>query len=74
MKERYIQMRNKQIIDWQFIYDYSVSKGYSNGVEVFNQAANYLNMVMVTILDYLDHEYELTMLFDKQGKFIKVIS
>ena len=49
MKERYIQMRNQHVIDWQFIYDYSVSKGYSGGVEMFNQAANYLNMVMVHI-------------------------
>lgn len=74
MKERYIQMRNQQVIDWQFIYDYSVSKGYSDGVEVFNQAANYLNMVMVNILDHLDHEYELTILYNKQGSFIKVIT
>jgi len=74
MKERYIQMRNQQVIDWQFIYDYSVSKGYSDVVEVFNQAANYLNIVMVNILDHLDHEYELTILYNKQGNFIKVIT
>jgi hypothetical protein len=73
MKERYIQMRNQQVIDWQFIYDYSVYKGYNDGVEVFNQAAHYLNMVMVNILDHLDHEYELTILYNKQGNFIKVI-
>jgi hypothetical protein len=74
MKERYIQMRNQHIIDWQFIYDYSVSKGYSGGVQMFNQAAHYLNMVMVHILEQLDHEYELTILYDKQGNFIKIVT
>lgn len=74
MKERYIKMRNQHVIDWQFIYDYSVSKGYSGGVEIFNQAANYLNMVMVHILEQLDREYELTSLYDKQGNFIKIVT
>ena len=74
MKERYIKMRNEKIIDWQFIYDYSISKGYKGNVETFNQAANYLNMFMVGILDSIDKEYELTTLYDKQGIFIKVIT
>jgi hypothetical protein len=36
MKNRYIQMRNQKIIDWNFLYDYVVSKGFNLGVEAFN--------------------------------------
>lgn len=74
MKERYIRMRNEKVVDWQFIYDYTVSKGFTLGVEKFNTGANYLMMAMVQILDQLDHEYELTILYDNQGNFIKVIT
>ena len=74
MKERYIRMRNEKVIDWQFIYDYVVSKGFTLGLEKFNVGANYLNMAMHEILEQLDHEYELTILYDKQGIFIKVIT
>lgn len=73
MKERYIRMRNERVVDWQFIYDYVVSKGFTLGVEKFNLGAQFLNMAMNDILDQLDHEYELTILYDKQGIFIKVV-
>ena len=74
MKQRYIQMRNEKVIDWQFIYDYCVSKGFTLGVEKFNIGANALMMAMSQILDQLDHEYELTILYDSQGNFIKVVT
>ena len=74
MKQRYIQMRNDRVIDWQFIYDYCVSKGFTLGVEKFNIGANALMMAIVQILDQLDHEYELTVLYDGQGNFIKVVT
>ena len=74
MKERYIQMRNSRVVDWQFIYDYCVSKGFTLGVQNFNIGANALMMAMSQILDQLDHEYELTLLQDINGNFIKVVS
>lgn len=74
MKERYIRMRNEKVIDWQFIYDYTVSKGFTLGVEKFNLGAQFLMAAMSQILDQLDHEYELTLLYDQQGNFIKVIT
>ena len=74
MKDRYIQMRNSRVVDWQFIYDYCVSKGFTLGVQNFNIGANALMMAMSQILDQLDHEYELTLLQDINGNFIKVIS
>ena len=74
MKERYILMRNQNVVDWQFIYDYALSKGFSLGLNAFHVGAQYLLMEMQRILDHLDHEYELTILTDKQGKFIKIIT
>lgn len=74
MRDRYIRMRNSGGIDWQFIYDYAVSKGYTDRVENFNIAANYLNMVMVNIIEQLDAEYEVVSLHGVDGKFIKIIT
>lgn len=74
MKERYIKMRNDNVVDWQFVYDYAVSKGFSLGLNAFHVGAQYLLIKIDSILDHLDHEYELTILTDKQGNFIKVIT
>lgn len=74
MKERYIEMRNSKILDWQFIYEYAISKGFTLGVQEFNVGAGYLNMDINFVLERLDREYELTLLFDKQGNFIKVVT
>jgi len=74
MRDRYIRMRNSGGIDWQFIYDYAVSKGYTDRVENFNIAANYLSMVMEQIIDQLDREYDVISLHGVDGKFIKIIT
>ena len=74
MRDRYIRMRNSGGIDWQIIYDYAVSKGYTDRVENFNIAANYLSMVMVNIIEQLDAEYEVVSLHGVDGKFIKIIT
>lgn len=74
MRDRYIRMRNSGGIDWQFIYDYAVYKGYTGGVGNFNIATNYLSMVMVNIIEQLDAEYEVVSLHGVDGKFIKIIT
>lgn len=74
MRDRYIRMRNSSGIDWQFIYDYAVSKGYTGGVQNFNIASNYLSMVMEQIIDQLDREYDIISLHGVDGKFIKIIT
>lgn len=74
MRDRYIIMRNSNTLDWQFIYDYAVSKGYTDKVENFNIAANYLKMVIVNIIEQLDAEYEVVSLHGVDGKFIKIIN
>jgi hypothetical protein len=73
MRERYIEMRNRRIFDWQFIYDYCVSKGFTLGVNNFNLGAQFISMEIENILSTLDKEYELNLLFDSNGGFIKVI-
>jgi hypothetical protein len=73
MRERYIEMRNRRIVDWQFIYDYCVSKGFTLGVNNFNLGAQWLMVEMKSILSILDREYELTLLYDKNNNFIRVI-
>jgi len=73
MRERYIEMRNRRIVDWQFIYDYCVSKGFTLGVNNFNLGAQWLIVEMESILSILDREYELTLLYDKNNNFIRVI-
>ncbi len=72
MKDRYIQMRNQRVLDMYFVYDYAVSKGFNLSFQDFQFGFTYMNIE--SLLDTLDHEFELTLLFDKQGRFIKVIN
>jgi len=67
-------MRNNRVVDWQFMYDYAVSKGFNLGVQSFNMGANMLLMEINNILISLDHEYDLTLLYDKDNNFIRVIT
>jgi len=74
MKERYIQMRNEGVLDRVFMYDYAVSKGFNLGEQAFSAGFLDLAMNVNSILDQLDVEYELTLLFNKNGQFIKIIT
>jgi hypothetical protein len=73
MRDRYIEMRNSGGIYWQFIYDYVVSKGFNLGVEKFNTGAHFLGMMMNQIIEQLDSEYEVTIIYDTKGQAIKVM-
>lgn len=64
-------MRNSRTIDGNFIFDHAVSKGFKYGVNEFNMGSIYLDVTK--LLEDLDKEYGLTILYDRQGKFIKVI-
>ena len=71
MKEEYIKMRNSGVVNWQLLYMYAIAKGMTLDPQMF---ANGIQFVDITqVIDQLDHEFELTVLYDKQGKFIKVI-
>ena len=65
-------MRDDKIIDVVFFYDYAVSKGFTLGFNEFNIGAQ--RLMVTDVLELLDSEYELTLLCDKQGNFIKVIT
>jgi hypothetical protein len=71
MKEEYIKMRNSGVVNWQLLYTYATDKGMTLDPQMF---ANGIQFVDITqVIDQLDHEFELTVLYDKQGKFIKVV-
>lgn len=72
MKDRYITMRNSNTLDLQFLYDFFLSKGGKLNPNEFGVGLNYLNAI--DLLEFLDKEFELTIITDKQGNFIKVIS
>ena len=74
LKERYIQMRNEGVLDRVFMYDYAVSKGFNLGEQAFSVGFLDLAMNVNSILDQLDVEYELTLLFNQNGQFIKIIT
>ena len=71
MKEEYIKMRNSGVVNWQLLYMYAIDKGMTLDPQMF---ANGIQFVDINeIIDQLDHEFELTVLYDKQGKFIRVV-
>ncbi len=71
MKEEYIKMRNSGVVNWQLLYTYATSKGMTLDPQMF---ANGIQFVDVNeVVDQLDHEFGLTVLYDKQNRFVKVI-
>jgi len=71
MKDKYVQMRNDKVMDLNFLYEYAISKGFTLSVQEFNLGAMYLDVQ--SILDKLDNEFELVILFDVNGNFVKVV-
>ena len=71
MKEDYIKMRDKKIIDTNFFYQYALLKGFKGTFAEFNAGAVYL--MVDHALDHLDQEFKLTTVHDKNGNFIKVV-
>lgn len=71
MKEDYIKMRNKKIVDINFFYQYALLKGFKGTLAEFNAGA--LHLMVDDALGLLDREYELTTVHDKHGNFIKVV-
>lgn len=72
MKEKYIQMRNDRVLDVDFLYEYFLNKGGSLQVDQFMQGFQFLDVDF--LLKKLDVEFELTILTDINGNFIKVIN
>lgn len=67
MKEEYIKMRNSGRYDINWFYKY-----YDKPIDIHNFTAVFKMGDLNLILEHLDKEFGLTILLDKQNKFIKV--
>lgn len=67
MKEEYIKMRNSGRYDINWFYKY-----YDKPIDIHNFTAVFQMGDLNLILEHLDKEFGLTILLDKQNKFIKV--
>jgi len=71
MKEQYIKMRNSNQLDVGLLYTIACDDGLKAPVDHFAMAMTFANVPQ--IIEYLDHKFELTLLFGKDGNFIKVV-
>lgn len=71
MKEQYVNMRNRNLIDLGVLYTYAVGKGFTLSIDEFAVGLRYSDIN--NIFRQLDQEFNLTLLHDKNDKFIKVI-
>jgi hypothetical protein len=70
MKEEYIKMRNSGQYDLGWFYRYYKENGGTTDINTFQVVFNLDNEVLNT----LDKKFELNVIQDKNGNFIKVVS
>lgn len=70
MKAKYIQMRNSQRYDLNWFYDYYNDNKPNIDINNFSMIFNMGDLNK--ILEHLDKVFELTILTDINGKFIKI--
>jgi hypothetical protein len=71
MKEEYIKMRNSGVVNWQLLYTYATEHDMTLDPQAFIQGVQFVDVNQV--FDKIDYEYELTILYDKEDKFIKIV-
>jgi hypothetical protein len=71
MKAEYIKMRNSNQLDMSLLYTYAREQGLNLPPEQFSIAMQFASPS--EIIEYLDHKFELTLLYGKDGNFIKVV-
>ena len=71
MKEQYIKMRNSNQLDMSLLYTYAREQGLNLPPDQFSIAMQFANPN--EIIEHLDHKFELTIVYDKDGNFIKVV-
>lgn len=72
MIEQYIHMRNLKQYNLNWFYNYFIQNGGKiDSVQSFQNVFNFINLN--DILNYLDHKFELTVIYDKNNNFIKVL-
>ena len=70
MKEQYIKMRNSNQLDIGLLYTYAREQGLNMPIDQFAAGVHF---TATEIIDYLDHKFELTIVYNKHGGFIKVV-
>ena len=71
MKEQYIKMRNENRIDAAVLYTFAREQGFDGDTLAFMQAMQFWNIN--EMFSAIDRKLGLTLLFDKNNKFIKII-
>ena len=71
MKEQYINMRNRKVIDLSVLYTFAREQGMTLSFDQFTVGAQFLNFDV--LMEDLDRKFGLTRLHDKNDNFIKVI-
>lgn len=71
MREQYIKMRNENRIDAAVLYTFACEQGFEGDTLAFMQAMHFYDIN--EMLGVIDKKLGLTILFDKNNKFIKVI-
>ena len=71
MKEDYIKMRNSNQLNMSLLYTIAQEEGLNSPVEHFAMFMQFANPS--DIIEYLDNKFELTLLYGKDGNFVKVV-
>jgi hypothetical protein len=72
IKSKWIAMRNAKSINPQLLYDYAIHyRGMQVTAQEFSVGLQFQDIN--AMIDTVDHELELNILYDKNGQFIKVI-
>ena len=71
MKEQYINMRNRKVIDLSVLYTLAQQKGMKLTPEQFSVGMQFMNVNR--LIENLDSEFEVTRLYNKNDQFIKIV-
>ena len=72
IKSKWIAMRNSRNINPQLLYDYAIHcAGSKLTAQEFSAGLQFQDIN--AMINTVDHELELNILYDKNGQFIKVI-
>jgi hypothetical protein len=71
MKAEYIKMRNSNQLDVGLLYTLAQAEGLTAAPDQFSMALSFANIN--EMICHLDHKFELTILYNKNGDFMKVI-
>ena len=73
IKSKWIAMRNAKSINLRLLYDYAIHcAGSKLTAQEFSAGLQFQDIN--AMIDTVDHELELTILYDKNGQFIKIVN